>query len=162
MPLNHYILAFFLFALTLTVTAGAEQIYKWIDKNGTVHFSDQPGPQQDSQTVTLQPGPTPQQVEEARQADEKIRQSGNTLAEQNAKLNAQRKEEAARRRQEAAAAEQQQKLEEYYQQPAQGSGWYYGWPGIHPRPPRPRPPIKPKPPMRPVPTPLPARPAVPR
>lgn len=35
---------FILLALLLTPVSGFAEIYKWIDNNGTVHFSDQPQP----------------------------------------------------------------------------------------------------------------------
>lgn len=149
-----------LLVLTLPLAAHADPIYKWIDRDGNVHFSDKPDPEFDSRTVTVAPGPTEQQIEEARRTGQKIQQSGAALSEQNAKREAQREAEAARRRQQQAEAEaRQRKLEETYQQEDTGSGWYYGGVGIHPRPPRPRPPVhRPRPPStQPVPTPLPTR-----
>ena len=153
---SHLFLAALALSLPLAATGG--QIYKWIDRGGTVHFSDKPNPERDSQTVTIAPAPTRQQVEEARWTGQKIQQTGTELAEQNARIEKQRQEQAERRRQQQAEAEEQQRRrEETNQREDSAGGWYYGGVGIHPRPPRPRPPIhKPRPPaIHPVPSPLP-------
>jgi hypothetical protein len=49
--------------LLLGLTAGA--IYKWVDKEGKVHYSDQPPPGQSAQVVEVAPGPTAAQQEAA-------------------------------------------------------------------------------------------------
>ncbi len=36
-------------------------VYKWVDPEGKVHYSDKPPPGQATQTVTVAPGPTPEQ-----------------------------------------------------------------------------------------------------
>lgn len=59
-----------LLALTVTaLTAGA--VYKWVDKEGKVHYSDTPPPGE-SEVVRTEPGPTPEQRSQAQQRAEAI------------------------------------------------------------------------------------------
>lgn len=46
------LLAFILLAALLSPTAVSQEIYRWVDKNGVVHYSDQPGPGAERVTIT--------------------------------------------------------------------------------------------------------------
>ncbi len=46
------ILAFILLAALLSPLAVSQEIYRWVDKNGVVHYSDQPGPGAERVTIT--------------------------------------------------------------------------------------------------------------
>lgn len=45
-------LAFLLLAALLSPPAVSQEIYRWVDKNGVVHYSDQPGPGAERVTIT--------------------------------------------------------------------------------------------------------------
>lgn len=53
------ILALVLLAVLLSPVAVAQEIYRWVDKNGVVHYSDQPGPGAERITVSGQIARTP-------------------------------------------------------------------------------------------------------
>jgi Domain of unknown function (DUF4124) len=53
--------------------AGA--VYKWVDDQGNVHYSDQPPPGRESKVVPLAPGPTAEQKAQAEQRLKAIRES---------------------------------------------------------------------------------------
>lgn len=42
-------------ALTVTFSASAQEIYRWVDKDGVVHFSDQPGSDKAELITVLEP-----------------------------------------------------------------------------------------------------------
>lgn len=52
--------AVLLTALVLTATdaAARENVYRWVDEQGNVHFSDQPPGEIKAEVVDIQPGPT--------------------------------------------------------------------------------------------------------
>jgi Domain of unknown function (DUF4124) len=68
-----------LLACTLAVSVAAHaQLYKWVDKDGRVSYSDQPPPAQASKQLNVSPGPAPAAQRSALDIDkerEKIRQS---------------------------------------------------------------------------------------
>lgn len=67
-----------LLAFALAVPAAAHaQLYKWVDKDGRVTYSDQPSPAQTSKQLNVSPGPgTPQKSAlEVDKDREKIRQA---------------------------------------------------------------------------------------
>jgi hypothetical protein len=45
-------LALVLAAVLLSPLAASQEIYRWVDKNGVVHYSDQPGPGAERVTIT--------------------------------------------------------------------------------------------------------------
>jgi hypothetical protein len=50
----------FIVALLLlgwTVSGSSEEVYRWVDENGVVHYSDRPHPS--AETITIQNSPTP-------------------------------------------------------------------------------------------------------
>jgi hypothetical protein len=61
-----------LFGMSATVAAHAE-IFKWVDKQGNVHFGDCPPADCHPQEVTVDPGPSQQTIEEARHRAEQPR-----------------------------------------------------------------------------------------
>ena len=68
-----------LLACTLAVSVAAQaQLYKWVDKDGRVTYSDQPSPAQQSKQLNVGPGPAPAAQKSALDIDkerEKARQS---------------------------------------------------------------------------------------
>ena len=67
-----------LLAFALAVPAAAHaQLYKWVDKNGRVTYSDQPSPAQASKQLNVSPGPAAPQKSalEVDKDREKIRQA---------------------------------------------------------------------------------------
>jgi hypothetical protein len=54
-----------LLALLLALMFVAGAVYKWVDKEGKVQYSDKPPPGQETQTVTVPPGPTAEQQAQA-------------------------------------------------------------------------------------------------
>jgi hypothetical protein len=68
-----------LLAFALAVSVGAHaQLYKWVDKDGRVSYSDQPPPAQASKQLNVSPGPAPAAQRSALELDkerEKVRQS---------------------------------------------------------------------------------------
>ena len=45
---------FIVCSLLLCATAAAQQVYRWVDENGVVHYSDQPPPDDRAETVDLE------------------------------------------------------------------------------------------------------------
>ena len=122
----------------LSTLVCAAPVYKTVDEYGNVQYTSVP-PAKDAQEMKLPPGPTQQQVEEARQRNEA----------------AQRQVEEMRRDREQAA---KQAREQQRSEPARpkvetvedsGSSTYYRGPYNRPRP-------TPRPTPRPRPTPLPS------
>lgn len=54
-----------LIALLLALLFVVGAVYKWVDPEGKVHYSDKPPPGQAAQTVTVAPGPTAEQQMQA-------------------------------------------------------------------------------------------------
>jgi hypothetical protein len=54
-----------LIALLVVLLFVVGAVYKWVDPEGKVHYSDKPPPGQAAQTVTLAPGPTAEQQMQA-------------------------------------------------------------------------------------------------
>jgi pyruvate/2-oxoglutarate dehydrogenase complex dihydrolipoamide acyltransferase (E2) component len=54
-----------LLALLVVLLFVAGAVYKWVDKEGKVHYSDKPPPGQESQAVAVPPGPTAEQQAQA-------------------------------------------------------------------------------------------------
>ena len=44
--------------ISVTDSQAREDIYRWVDKDGVVHFGGQPNPQADSELVTIEPSST--------------------------------------------------------------------------------------------------------
>lgn len=118
----------------------ADQIYKWTDKQGNVHYSDRPHPNINNKEISITPGPTDQQVDEALKIRKRLNQTGHELAEQSKMREQEREKQTEQQRKQQAELEQQKWLEEQYQQDKQGSSWYYGGTQIYTGP-RPRHPV---------------------
>jgi len=85
----------------------AQQVYKSINAQGEVEYSSEPPARASNiEQVELQPGPTQQQVKEARQAGERITQSANEMQSQ--RLAREQLQSNKRQKAEAVAAEAQQ------------------------------------------------------
>jgi hypothetical protein len=51
----------FVIALLVALIFVVGVIYKWVDEQGKVHYSDKPPPGRESEVVTTSPGPTAEQ-----------------------------------------------------------------------------------------------------
>lgn len=51
-------------------------IYKWVDAQGRVHYSDTPPPGREDEVVTTSPGPSDEQQAEARQRSQEAGAAG--------------------------------------------------------------------------------------
>jgi hypothetical protein len=91
-----------LFALLLALCFAVGAVYKWVDEQGNVHYSDTPPPGRESQVVPIAPGPTAaQRVQAERQAAEGAQSAQREAAERSA---AQAAQQSARQAQATAAA----------------------------------------------------------
>ena len=107
-PLGLLLLPALLFGLVDTA-ASEQAIYKSINAQGqTVYSSDPPAKARDIVEVELAPGPTPEEVKEAKQAGERVTQSANEMQAQRLT----REQAATNQRQEAKAASAEQKQEQ--------------------------------------------------
>ena len=113
----------FIIMLALLATGlGHAEIYKWVDENGDVHYSDQ-RPNQAADTVDIEaapPGNSPQAVERNKQVDDALKIVTETREE---------REESDQERDEAIAARQAhqlkcQQVRTYRNRLAQG-GFHY-------------------------------------
>ncbi|MEY2921050.1 MAG: hypothetical protein RL261_2355 [Pseudomonadota bacterium] len=89
-----------LIALLLALLFVTGAVYKWVDKEGKVQYSDKPPPGQAAQTVTVAPGPTAEQQMQAQSRLQALKESAQSEAAAN---------EAART--ERQSAEQSQMVE---------------------------------------------------
>lgn len=88
-------------------SVSGQQVYKSINAQGEVEYSSEPPARAtDIEPVELEPGPTQQQVKEARQAGERITQSANEM--QSERLAREQRASNKRQKTEAAAADAQQ------------------------------------------------------
>lgn len=78
--------------LVLGLTAGA--IYKWVDQEGKVHYSDQPPPGQSAQVVKVEPGPTAAQQAAAESKLEELKTESAAISQRLEKETAQRRQRA--------------------------------------------------------------------
>ncbi|MEJ2383320.1 MAG: DUF4124 domain-containing protein [Xanthomonadales bacterium] len=124
--------------------AGATEVYRWVDADGVVHFS-QTAPAGAVEDVSRQVVENP--VPSGYDPDEDIYDVAGQQERMQARREALERDLEARRERERQAAQQPMRSAP----PVQGYP-VYGWPGYRPRPPqRPRPPIEPpiEPPTRP-------------
>lgn len=155
-------------ALLATLPLHAQQLYRWVDENGVVNYSDQPPAKaKDARRVeaegriTVVPGLTKEQMQRAAEIEERRRAQA-----QKAEAERRAREQAPAAAQAAAPAPQRQVVE----QPADGrlvDGVWVPWgprpPGSSPDQPVQRPPVRPTPLPEPLPrpTPLPEAPVRP-
>ena len=100
-------------AALLLVTAQADQVYRWVDKDGQVHYSQTPpaGSAANPQVVDIQvPPPDPTAVQQTRDLEKSV--NAQDQAQQKVAENAQQQaEQQAQQQQRCAAARKQ--LQEY-------------------------------------------------
>ncbi len=132
-------------ALVSAPAAGfAQGIFKCTAEDGQVRFSDKPAPNGNCETVEVAPEPDDSRVDEASEIEQGIKKSGEMLAEDRRKREAEREKlaEERRKREEEEAEKARQREAEIQQY----NNWRYrdSWPLY---PPRPVPPIhRPHPP----------------
>jgi hypothetical protein len=141
-----FFLVYVYLLFTISTPTVAQQIYKWVDDNGNVHYSDRPDPDAQAEEVFIKPSPDARSNEEPDEAIKRLQATSNEL-------------EASRQERETARAKQQEKLrketelnakqeKETDKRESQRDRWYYG--GFPQRPPtRPpvQPPVNPQPPI---------------
>ena len=145
------VFVFYTFVLSILISPPlfADQIYKSVDKEGNVTYSMTP--LQDAaqvQPVDLPPGPSEQQVQEAKERADQTQQSVEEMSEQRRQRDQEVRDRREQARQEAKeeTARTEEPDDRYY-------GYRRGYP-IYPRPNLPHPPV----PGPPAAVPLPAAP----
>jgi hypothetical protein len=129
--------AIFLLAIAAGMPLHAAEIYKWVDENGVVHFSDNPPPPENQAAEKIA-------VEDSRPSDWDPEQDIYGVEEQAARMQAMR-EDMETKRQDRLERQRQQAAMQPQPQPREQER--YGYPiywnnNIWPRPPvRPQPPI---------------------
>jgi hypothetical protein len=94
-----------LIALLVALFFVAGAVYKWVDDQGKVHYSDKPPPGREAQVVPLAPGPTTEQQAQAEQRLRAIRESAQREATtREAERVHETQQQAAQQSQTAAAA----------------------------------------------------------
>ena len=68
------------FTLFFVSTKVISQVYKWVDENGKIHYSDKPFDEK-SKKVEMKSGPTQQQIIEARKTASRIIKHKNKVSE---------------------------------------------------------------------------------
>lgn len=125
----------------------AGKIYKWTDSEGNIHYTDRPNNKNDNQQIEITPGPSQDKKEAAKQREQKLKSTADSLQQTNQQREQIRTEEQKKRDEEAALAAEKAKQN----QPAEGQNTNdYGY-GGYPR--RIRPPNVVRPPVaRPLPS----------
>jgi len=78
-----YLTAITLTTTLLCATAAAETIYKSVDAQGNVTFSNMPPPAGvEAQQIELQPGPTPAEQQQSLEAEQNLEAQGNAIPEE--------------------------------------------------------------------------------
>ncbi len=120
-------------ALLVCPVLQANEIYRWVDADGVVHFSQTPPPAQPVETV---------EIEDTRPSDYDPEVDHFGVAEQQARMAAlredmaQKREEALERKRQAEARQPQQRpVEERYDWPYYRRGFLWPRPPMPPRPP---------------------------
>lgn len=149
-PLRLVLLAPACLLVVVSAPLAAQQIYKWTDKNGNVHYSDRPSPSIDAEKIHLKPGADEANTAAASETAKRIEETGKALeASRKAREAALAKEQEARRKAQEERAQSNAKIEE--NKPL-GESWYRG---IYTGPPPRRPARPPARPHGPTATPLP-------
>lgn len=129
----------FLFFIVAFQTAFAAKIYKWTDDKGNVHYSDKPDNKNQNQQIKITPGPSKEKKEAAKQHQQQLKSTADTL-EKNNQEREQKRSEEQKKRDDALAAE---KAKQNEVPEGQNDNYYPGYPrrALPPNYPRPRPPI---------------------
>ena len=115
--------------------AQSQEVYKWVDSKGKVHYSDQAPSETPVERIDIPPGPDAMLTEEARIREQRIKATGDKLGKARTEREAVVKERMdALREQQEKEEERELRRQEQQQQQYWGRRWYYG-PGIYPRPP---------------------------
>jgi hypothetical protein len=146
-------------ALLLPIgTCGADTFYKSVDEEGRVTYSSQPPPDAtEVESLQVEPGPSEEETEEAREQAKKLQQEVDAMYDE---LVERRRREAQALKEALEAAERErsatelnerlQRIEESLSWPANAYPYYWRPGPWWTRHPLPRPPIHPPPPTRPV------------
>ena len=165
LPVSKKIVNFSLFLLlhayllfSVSIPIAAQQIYKWVDENGNVYYSDHPDPNVQAEQIFIKPSPDSRSNQDSDEAIKRLQATSNEL-------------EASRQQREKAREIEQEKnrksLEESAQQEKETDKretyrdrWYYGrYPQRPPINPPNKPPVKSRPPIAiPLPSNAPATP----
>lgn len=109
------------------VGADAQQVYRSVDPQGNVIYSDEPpADAAQTQSIELPPGPTEEQVKQAQQRTREIQESADKMAgerEQREKIAAEKRREEEQRQQ---AAEQEARLARLEALQRNQDYWDYG------------------------------------
>lgn len=94
----------FLIAVIAVVVLAAPAIYKWVDEEGRVHYSDQPPPDVETETVETEPAPAGAAREAVEARTRAFEEARKERAQRTAERDAKAASEAARRSEDEARA----------------------------------------------------------
>lgn len=98
-------------ALSATDAVANDEVYRWVDKDGVVHFGDQPSPQANAETITIETSPgSSSQPYSAPESADTGQQQMSVAAQKRADRAEKRKEAAEQREAIAAGCEQRHQL----------------------------------------------------
>ena len=134
-------------ALLVAPPGQTQVVYRTIDANGGVLFTNDPAMATQGEVLPMPPNPDDQQVEEALQREQQLREMGKQLEQERIGREARQAKAAARQRKELADLDREQTNREIPEQISTPPVFYYPPPYIWPRPPHyPPQPRKPWPP----------------
>lgn len=55
---------FLILGLLMASSLAAQEVYRWTDEDGNVHYGDQPPPEEETERVRIDPSPVPESDEE--------------------------------------------------------------------------------------------------
>jgi len=120
----------------LSVPSHAQPIYKWIDENGNVHYSDRPDPNVQAEQLFIKPVPESLNSEEPNEAIKRMQATSNELEASRQQRETVRAKEEEKHRQER---EQSAKKNEPDNREPNRHRWYSG---RHPQRPLTQPPVQ--------------------
>lgn len=145
----NYSLFFLLYAWVLfsvSIPIAAQQIYKWADDDGNVHYSDRPDPNAQVEQIFIKPGPDSHSNEEPDETIKRLQATSNELEASRQRRETEREREQKKYRKALEESAKQEK--EADKRETNRDRWYYG--GFPQRPPTRQPNmplLKPHPPM---------------
>ena len=148
MPRLSLFLAVLLVTLLGLPAASAQEIFQWVDAEGRVIFGDRPPHDREVRSLEVQPGPSPEAAQAARERADGVQRLADEIATERRRREAEAAAAAALRPSVPFPAERAPEIHyyPYSVRPRWHPGW--SWPPGHQPPEHPRPPlIQPAPPQ---------------
>lgn len=145
-----------LFAISTPILA--QQIYKWVDENGNVHYSDRPDPEAQAERIFIKPSQDSDSGENPDETIKRLQETSNDLEASRQQRETVRKIEQEKNHK--ALEERAKQEKETDKRESNRDRWYYGrYPQRPPTRPPVLPPVNPQPPIAvPLPSNTPAAP----